>query len=261
VGIAPVERFEGAPKGHHPRDFIPRAESVIVIGMPIVSGLMKWNTFMEDSERIPMRDTYRDTHGNEQIWSPRTIIRKHIERRCAYEVINMELQTLSMYTAILLEEHGYQSVYMPTTYGLTLSWPGNYRWDYPKPPKGTAPLSHRHAAVAAGVGEFGLNNLLLTREYGPRQRLVSLISEAPLQADPVLNERICLGEECSLCTKNCPAGAFSGVFDFTVAGRVHKVARIDIEVCRGYYKSSALGEQCGRECMTSCPIGRKLKTV
>ena len=37
----------------------------------------------------------------------------------------MELQTLSMYTAILLEEHGYQSVYMPTTYGMTLSWQGN----------------------------------------------------------------------------------------------------------------------------------------
>jgi hypothetical protein len=31
-GIAPVERFKGAPSGHHPSDFLPKACNVIVIG-------------------------------------------------------------------------------------------------------------------------------------------------------------------------------------------------------------------------------------
>ena len=31
VGISNVERFDGAPKGHHPRDFLPQARSVITL--------------------------------------------------------------------------------------------------------------------------------------------------------------------------------------------------------------------------------------
>ena len=254
IGIGSVDRFEGAPKGHHPRDFLEDARSVVAIGLPIVRGLMGWNRFMEGSERIPMVEKYTDAEGTSITWSPRTTVRKHIERRCSYEVINMELNTLSMYAAIFLEEHGYRTAYLPATYGMTLSWPGNYRWDFPKPPMGTGPFSHRHAAVASGLGRFGRNNLLLTRQYGPRQRLVSLITEAPLQADPLIEEEICLGEPCSRCVEACPAGAFCQPHTFPVGGVAQTVASIDIEACRGYYKDSAYGEQCGRECMTACPL-------
>lgn len=256
VGIAPVERFAGAPAGHSPDDFIGDARSVVVIALPIVSGLMDWHRFLEDSQITQEMDTYRDKEGNEKQWSPRTVIRKHIERRCCYEVINDQLQSISMYGAIFLENAGFRSAYLPTTYGQTLSWPGNYQWDFPKPPQGFAPFSHRHAAVAAGLGEFGLNNLLLTKKYGPRQRLVSIITSAPLEPDPVPVDRICLGEKCSLCTKSCPAGAFGDCFDLDIAGRSCRLAKVDIEACRGYYKDSVYGSQCARECMTSCPVGR-----
>ena len=169
VGVAPIERFDGAPKGHHPCDFVPEAASVVSIALPIVSGLMNWPQYMENSQVIKEVDTYIDKDGTEQTWSPRTVIRKHIERRCSYEVINNELQALSMYGAIFLEKAGYISTYLPTTYGQTVSWPGSYQWEFPKPPGGFGPFSHRHAAVAAGLGTFGLNNLLLTKQYGPRQ--------------------------------------------------------------------------------------------
>ena len=140
---------------------------------------------------------------------------------------------------------------------MTLSWPGNYRWDFPKPPGGFAPFSHRHAAVAAGLGEFGLCNLLLTPQYGSRQRLVSIISKAPLAADPLVTERLCLGEKCSLCLKNCPAGAFGDVVEHNLVGRKTVLAAFDKEACRGYYKDSVLGSQCGRECLNSCPVARR----
>ena len=161
-----------------------------------------------------------------------------------------------MYGAIFMENAGFRSSYMPTTYGQTLSWPGNYQWDFPKPPKGFAPFSHRHAAVAAGLGEFGLNNLLLTPRYGPRQRLVSIITTAPLEPDPIIEKPICLGEKCSLCIKRCPAGAFGEPYDLAIAARSCKLAKVDIEACRGYYKDSVYGSQCARECMTACPVGR-----
>lgn len=258
VGVASVERFRGAPKGHHPRDFVPEATAVVAIALPIVSGLMNWHRYMEESQHIGHVQTYTDKDGVEQTWSPRVVIRKHIERRCCYEVINDELQALSMYGAIFLERSGYASTYLPTTYGQTLSWPGNYQWDFPKPPGGFAPFSHRHAAVAAGLGAFGLNNLLLTSRYGPRQRLVSIITSAPLVADSLVTEPICLGEKCLLCTKKCPAEAFGDTYDLVVAGHRNKLVRINKDTCRGYYKDSVFGSQCNRECMKTCPVGRQL---
>jgi len=38
VGVAPVERFEGAPAGHHPADILPGAKSVVVCARPIPTG-------------------------------------------------------------------------------------------------------------------------------------------------------------------------------------------------------------------------------
>lgn len=257
VGIASIDRFEGAPAGHRPQDFIALARSVVVIALPIVSGLAHWDQYMEDSSIVKDVDVYTDENGREKKWSPRTSIRKHIERRCCYEVINDELQAISMYGAIYLEQAGYDSAYLPTTYGQTLSWPGNYIWNYPKPPGGMAPFSHRHAAVAAGLGEFGLNNLLLTPQFGPRQRLVSIITEAPLQADPMIKEPICLGVPCSLCIKHCPAQAFSGDYDLEIGKQYNRLAKMNIEACRNFYKDSFSGTQCARECLNLCPIGKR----
>ena len=100
-----------------------------------------------------------------------------------------------------------------------------------------------------------MSNLLLTREYGPRRRLVSLISAAPLAPDPLVDEPICLGEGCAQCVAQCPAESFGDPFTFEIAGQTMEMARIDIAACRGYYKPDAHGAQCGRECMTSCPVG------
>ena len=39
VGVAPVERFGGAPAGHHPTDILPGATSVVVCAKPIPTGV------------------------------------------------------------------------------------------------------------------------------------------------------------------------------------------------------------------------------
>ena len=41
VGIAPVERFEGAPAGHHPNDILPDAKSVVVGARPIPASVFE----------------------------------------------------------------------------------------------------------------------------------------------------------------------------------------------------------------------------
>jgi epoxyqueuosine reductase QueG len=65
------------------------------------------------------------------------------------------------------------------------------------------PFSHRHAATRAGLGEFGYNNLVLTREFGPRQRFNSIITDAELIPDPLITEPVCLRDKCNLCLKAC----------------------------------------------------------
>jgi len=69
-------------------------------------------------------------------------------------------------------------------------------------------LSLKHAAVSCGMGEIGRNNLLLTPEFGPHQRLCAILTEAPLEVDARRDLKLCSG--CDLCVKACPSGALSG---------------------------------------------------
>ena len=68
-------------------------------------------------------------------------------------------------------------------------------------------LSLKHAAVSCGMGEIGRNNLLLTPEFGPHQRLCAIVTEAPLQADGRRDLNLCSG--CDRCLQACPSGALS----------------------------------------------------
>lgn len=253
VGVAPVERFAGAPPGHGPRDFLPDAKSVVIIGLPIAAGLMGYGGYLTDSEIIGEEVDCTGASETASVWSPRRAVRNHIERRCCHESINTELQTLSMYGALVLEQAGYLSAYLPTSYGQTFSWPRNLRRELPGPPGEFAPFSHRHAAVAAGLGEFGLNNLVLTPRYGPRNRFVSVITTAGLVPDPLLKERVCLGERCSLCVRSCGGKALGEPFIFDLAGKECRLARLDKEAC---LKEN---ETCYRKCLTACPAGRHPK--
>ncbi len=66
-------------------------------------------------------------------------------------------------------------------------------------------FSHKHAAASAGLGFIGTSALLIT-EFGPRVRLVSIVTNAPLICDDGVRAD-CL--KCGLCIQSCPAGAIS----------------------------------------------------
>lgn len=66
-------------------------------------------------------------------------------------------------------------------------------------------FSHRHAAFLAGLGTFGVNNMLLTPEFGPRVRFGSVFTSAELKPDPLLEDQLCT--RCMRCVKMCPANA------------------------------------------------------
>ena len=166
IGIAPVERFQGAPKGHHPAEVLPGCESVISLGRRFLMGMI--DTLNPTTQRLSYKH-HTFAHLNAS------------NSQAAYEV------------ALFLEDHGYASfVVQPTT-------------PY-EPQSRMGVISHRHAAVLAGLGTLGRNNLVLTPQFGPRNRFVSILTRAKLIADPLLKTDLCT--KCDLCHKMCPAQAW-----------------------------------------------------
>jgi len=66
----------------------------------------------------------------------------------------------------------------------------------------------RRTAVRAGLGSYGENGLLVTREYGAAVRLCGVVTAAELEPDTPLEEDVC--DHCMRCVEACPAGALSG---------------------------------------------------
>ncbi|HSB65959.1 MAG TPA: reductive dehalogenase [Anaerolineales bacterium] len=79
---------------------------------------------------------------------------------------------------------------------------------YPALPCGNDTAQSIPLAIDAGLGELGRNGLLLSPEYGPRQRLCKVFTDLPLQPDKPVDfgmRRFC--ETCHACAGACPANA------------------------------------------------------
>lgn len=68
-------------------------------------------------------------------------------------------------------------------------------------------VSLRHAALAAGLGNFGLHNLIIHPRFGSRVIFNALITNLTLESDPPLTEKLCI--DCRSCVDNCPAEALN----------------------------------------------------
>lgn len=165
------------------------------LGAKIV-GVAKADSFREAPEGHRPKDILKDAKSVVVLAIPllKGAVRSAPSREYLlnYSVLNQELNTISTKVARFLESEGYEAVAIPA------SSPYNTK-------ENRGDLSHRHAAVLAGIGCLGRNNLLITKDYGPRVRLTSIVTNAPLTGDPPLPENFC--KECDLCVKNCPVNA------------------------------------------------------
>ena len=113
-----------------------------------------------------------------------------------------------------------------------------------------ASFSHVVAAYYAGMGTFGDSHNLITKEYGPRLRIVSVLTDAPVSPDPQLEKDLCI--HCKKCLKACPVHCFeekeNNLFSYDkIACTQHHV---DIKNENHW--------PCG-VCMNVCPVGDDLK--
>lgn len=167
VGFAPVSRWDEA--GEVPPEFRPQSLWPLAQTVIVIGMQMP----------LPIVDT-----------TPSAL---HME---LYNTANRELDGLAFNLTRLLNRMGCAAFFFPRDgYGSI------------KILKETpmAAFGHVPAAKYAGLGTIGVSHNLLTPEFGPRVRLVSVFTAPPLPPDPMRDKELCI--RCHTCVKACPAGA------------------------------------------------------
>ena len=213
VGIASMDRFEGAPPQMDPRFMFPEARALIVCAHRIPRGAfvgIEEGTFFASYSMM------------------------------GYAGINFVRMPMVLWgLSNFIEDAGFDAMPIANNF----PWAGisndigtpRERWSRPVEPGKPAPdvtIHFRIAAFAAGLGQIGYSKVFLTPEFGPRQRFGAVLTDAPLEPDPIFTGKIC--DRCMLCAKHCSGDAISTTetVKITVAGHEVEWGKLDVPRCR-----------------------------
>lgn len=110
--------------------------------------------------------------------------------------ITAKMDAIALDLCIGLEKRGAHALPIPTNESERDVRTGRWR----------SIISQKHAAQAAGLGTIGRHSLLITPQFGSMLWLGSVLTEAELEPDPLL-ESICTN--CNLCVDACPVNALA----------------------------------------------------
>lgn len=108
-----------------------------------------------------------------------------------YRQINFFLDRAAFLISCYLQEQGFKALPIPASQVID--------WE-----KHRAHLSHKRVGFLAGLGWIGRNNLLVNPQLGARFRLVTVLTDMPLEPDKPLDEDC---RSCRKCLEPCPAKA------------------------------------------------------
>ena len=222
VGVASMDRFEGAPKQMDPRYIMPDAKAMIVMGFRIPRGCLRG---IEEG-------TFYVAYSG-----------------MGYAGINHVLQPMVLWQVTrMIEDEGYEAMPIPNNFPWTNTdstgqhpeKTGLIRDSFSRPvaPDRPAPdvfIHMRIAAFCAGLGEISYSKIFITPEFGPRQRLAAILTDAPIEPDPLFEGGLC--DRCMLCVKDCSGKCIptDDTVKVNVAGRELEWANIDYTVCSRYF--------------------------
>ncbi len=127
---------------------------------------------------------------------------------------------------------------------------------YPAIPCGNDTAQSIPLAIDAGLGELGRNGLLLSPEYGPRQRLCKVFTNLPLVPDQPVDfglQDFC--ENCHACAAACPVNAIrfeERTTERTSISNRPGIRRWPVNVSRCYLFWQENGTDCSN-CVAACP--------
>jgi epoxyqueuosine reductase len=116
-------------------------------------------------------------------------------------------------------------------------------------------------AIAAGIGEYGRNGLVISPELGPSFRIGKIFTDLPLSHDQPVSfgvEQFC--QQCTRCADACPSKAIPHGGPVPVAinrSGIKGVTKwsVDGEACFGYW--SKINSDCA-VCIRVCPYTREM---
>jgi epoxyqueuosine reductase QueG len=168
-----------------------------------------------------------------------------------YRQINTELALLTEKISDDLNKNGIETINIEPTVStseLDTTYYKTLRTD----------LSHKMIATRAGLGWIGKTDLFISKNLGPRLRLVSILLKTTVKPkSKPINKSRC--GTCKICVEICPAKAANGkLWDITV----EREEFFDVYKCRdqcaefGRVNLGMDARICGM-CVAACPIGQQ----
>ena len=108
-----------------------------------------------------------------------------------YRQLNFFLDRGAFLLSTHIQDKGFQALPIPASQIID--------WDKQK-----SHVSHKKVGRLAGLGWIGRNNLLVNPQLGSRHRLVTILTDLPLEPDKLLDKDC---GECVACLATCPAQA------------------------------------------------------
>ena len=160
-----------------------------------------------------------------------------------YDTVNASLNRIALRVSLLLNQSGFETLLIPASQTLDKE-------------KAVGLFSHKLAAHLAGLGWIGPSCLLVTPEFGPRVRWVTILTDAPLETGKPVENRC---GDCRECVDACPPKAFTGR---TFSPDEPRDVRFDVRRCidyRDHLQEKVTGARVCGMCVYVCPFGRKEK--
>lgn len=115
-------------------------------------------------------------------------------------------------------------------------------------------FTHKIAATSAGLGWIGKNGLLISREFGPRLSLATVLTDAPVEPGTPVESSHC--GDCTLCLEFCPSDAITGERWSRDEPYVRLVRHERCDLHKRKSRPLTGKPNCGL-CVTICPYGRR----
>jgi epoxyqueuosine reductase QueG len=160
-----------------------------------------------------------------------------------YQTANRILDEIAFHAVNILQRDGFNALPVPASQVLDReNWYGA--------------ITHKAVGRMAGLGWQGKSLLLVNPDYGPRIRLASVLTDAPLKIDRPIKNRC---GECSLCTDACPARAIKGVGtkeNYKSREEALYFSRCVEKLTGEFAKLPDVGSPVCGICIKVCPFGR-----
>lgn len=201
-----------SPSHGLPKDLLPEAKTVVAYFIPFDEVVVKSNI---------------EGKGSSQIWAK------------AYIETNQLILDLNTFIKNELQKLGYKSIITPATHNFDSK-------------KLISDWSHRHVAFIAGLGKFGLNNMLIT-DKGCCGRIGSFITDLKIDPTKRENEETCLYKHmgtCKKCVDRCVNNALK--VDYFDRHKCYEMCLYNDEL----HSDIGLADVCGK-CLVNVPCSTR----